>query len=209
MGLTKRQAEAIRQIIIEESRTAAKSQQDRHSILSGLDEPVIVAEQAQVLANGVVNAIDDLMESFVGNNRVYEGVEFDRGLARVRAVQYLRRLVENDVRQVQQMLHEGDFGMEDECSMDQDAMSSGGGVPSGMDQMDSGMGMQQDDEVNLPPMHPRGREEKKVAMKPGRINAPPTGMKATLPEPKADGGYPSDPGDDDVELPPMHPRGRR
>jgi len=211
MGLTKRQTEAIERIIIEESRGAAASQTERHRILSGLDERETVAEtRGRVLSSGVVGALDDLIESVVSGNQVYEGVEFDRGIARVRAVRYLRGLIKADIREVQQMLHEGDFdsldqqgvmmGMDQGYGMDDD-LDQMGMPPGGMDQVD--------DDVELPPMHPRGREERKVSVKPGQVKTAgdPTGMKTTLPEPKAGGGY-SGGSDDDVELPPMHPRGR-
>ena len=214
MGLTKRQSEAIGQIIIEESHRAAASQRNRHSILSELDgDPIVEARPVQ-LSRGVQNAIQDLLESFSGNNRLYEGSEFDGGSARRLALQHLKRLIEADVKETQQMLQEGDFGMEDECSMgmdqgydaedDLDQMTMGGGsMPSG--------GMDQEDDVALPPMHPRGREERggpKPAGGEVHRGAPPTGMRASLPEPKAGGGYPGG-GDEEVDLPPMHPRGRR
>lgn len=228
MGLTKRQSEAIEKIIIEESLAAHRSQHDRHRILSEVDDPGTVTEaRAQVLSNSIAGALDDLMESFVGSNRVYEGVEFDRGMARTRAVRYLRRLIENDLKEVQQQLQEGDFdGMDQETAppmsmdqgyddldqnygMDQDAMPAGGGggsspMPSGG--MDQGYDMDQDD--GLPPMHPRGREERST-MKPGKVSVggpPPKspGMRDSLPDPGYGGG-----GDEPVDVPPMHPRGRR
>jgi hypothetical protein len=178
MGLTKRQAQAVEQIIVEESRAAHQSQQDRHRILSEVDEPgTITQAKAQVLASGVAGAIDDLVESFAGNNRVYEGVEFDRGTARARAVQYLRRLIENDVREVQQMLHEGDFemdqgydemdqagGMMANMPMDQDSMPSMGGssppMPGGSSPSPSGM-----DEEELDEKTPPGGEKVVRALK--------------------------------------------
>jgi hypothetical protein len=201
MGLTKRQSEAIEKIIIEESLAAHRSQQDRHSILSEVDEPGAVTEaRTQVLSSGVNGALDDLMEGFVGSNTVYEGVEFDGGTARTRAVRYLRRLIENDLKEVQQMLQEGDFDGMDQGydDLDQDAMGMGTG----------GAGMDQDEEVSLSPMHPRGREER-VTMKPGQVSVggPPKsiGMRDALPEPER--GYGG--GDEPVDLPPMHPHGRR
>lgn len=187
MGLTKRQAQAIEQIIIEESRSASASQHERHRILDEIDGDRPTDTWVPGLTEPVRLAIVDLVEAFHRGNMVYEGVEFDGGQARARALQYLRRLVENDALEVQRMLQEGDF----------DDLDQGG---YGMDQIE-------DDEVDLPPMHPRGREER-VSMKPGQVKVgAPSGMKATLPEPEHGGGYQGD-SDDDVELPPMHPRGR-
>jgi hypothetical protein len=179
MGLTKRQAQAIEQIIIEESRSAAASQKERYRILDKIDGPPTVDAWVPGLTEAVRLAIVDLVEAFHRGNMVYEGAEFDNGHARTQALRYLRRLIENDVLEVQQMLQEGDFGMDDECvGMDQGMMGS---LP--MDQAD-------DDDVVLPPMHPRGRKED---------------MKPAVEKPR---GYPGD-SDEPVDLPPMHPRGRR
>jgi hypothetical protein len=203
MGLTRRQADAIQQMIIAESRAAYASQQERHRILDEVDgehEPVLEAKQP--LPSALRHAIVDLIEAFYSNNRIYEGCEFDRGLAAKRAAEYLYNLIEADVKETADMLQSGDF----EAGMDEESMP----MPS-MDQESMPMpSMDQDDDVELPPMHPRG------SGKPGGISggtgsvsvgkpAAPTGMRANLGEPKR--GYPGGGGDE--ELPPMHPRGRR
>jgi hypothetical protein len=192
MGLTRRQADAIQQMIIAESRAAYASQQERHRILDEVDgehEPILEAKQE--LPTGLRHAIVDLIETFYTNNRIYEGCEFDRGLAAKRAAEYLYNLIEADVKETADMLQSGDF----EAGMDEESMP----MPS----------MDQDDDVELPPMHPRG------SGKPGGISGGSGhvsvgkpqggGMMGSLPEPKR--GYPG--GDGDEELPPMHPRGRR
>jgi hypothetical protein len=185
MGLTKRQEEMIGQIIIEESRAAHKSQQERHRILDGIDagdlDVLEEAPRAAELTSAVRHALVDLVETFYHDNRLYEGVELDDGRAAKRATHFLYSLIEADLKETVDMLQSGDF-----------------------DDLDQA-------EERLPPMHPRS------SGKPGgvtggtghvEVGEEPTGMRSTMPEPKAGGGYPGG-GDEDVELPPMHPRGRR
>jgi hypothetical protein len=114
MGLTKRQEEMIAEIIVEESRGAAASQQERHRILAEVDEPgeVITESKPVDLGPGLKGAIQDLVETFVAGAPLYEGREFDGGAGLDAATKYLRRLIENDVREVRQMLVDGDFGDE-------------------------------------------------------------------------------------------------
>ncbi len=185
MGLTRRQSEAIQQMIIEESRAAYASQQERHRILGevdGEDDDLVVEGKGSVeLPSALRHAIVDLIEAFYTNNRIYEGCEFDNGLAAKRATEHLFRLVEADVKETVDMLQSGDF-----------------------DDMD-------ENEIDLPPMHPR------ASGKPGGVTGgtgevsvgkpEPTGMRGNLPDPKH--GYPGTGGEEDVDLPPMHPRGRR
>lgn len=62
-----------------------------------------------------------------------------------------------------------------------------------------------DEDVVLPPMHPRGREEQPAPRRP----APAIGSSAPAPvKLSGGGGYPGDDGGG-ADLPPMHPRGRR
>jgi|SRR5579863_1966411 len=115
MGLTKRQEEMISQIIVEESRAAHESQQERHRILEGArdDEPELLEEAPRVeLGPGLKAAVQDLVETFVAGAPLYEGHEFDGGDGVRKAAAYLKRLLENDVREVRQMLADGDFGDE-------------------------------------------------------------------------------------------------
>jgi hypothetical protein len=116
MGLTKRQAQAVNQIINEEVNGAYVSQQERHRILAEVDaaESGKATAKAPIrgLDNAVVVAIDDLMEVFAGKNTLYEGVEFDNGQALKRASSFLRQLIEADVKEVQDMLASGEFGDE-------------------------------------------------------------------------------------------------
>lgn len=113
MGLTKRQEEMITEIIVEESRAAHESQQDRHRILEGVDpEEDVIAEAPKPLEPGFKAVIQDLVETFLSAGLVYEGREFDDGVAARRAASYLKRLVENDLLEVRQMLQDGDFSEE-------------------------------------------------------------------------------------------------
>ena len=113
MGLTKRQEEMIAEIIVEESRGVAASQQERHRILAEVDEPEEVIAEAPVdLGPGLKGAIQDLVEVFESSAPLYEGHELDDGAAVKAATRYLQRLLENDVREVRQMLVDGDFGDE-------------------------------------------------------------------------------------------------
>lgn len=110
MGLTKRQEEMIAEIIVEHSKAAAESQRERHVILEGIDdEPIVITEAPQRLEPGFKAVIQDLVETFLATNVVYEGHEFDGGAAKRRAASYLKRLVENDLMEVRQMLRDGDF----------------------------------------------------------------------------------------------------
>lgn len=110
MGLTRRQTEEIQKFIIEESRAAYASQQERHRILDEIDgENEVVLQVEQQLPSALRNAIVDLTESFYTNNRIYEGCELDRGRAAKFATEYLYKLIEADVKEAMKMLHDGDF----------------------------------------------------------------------------------------------------
>lgn len=61
------------------------------------------------------------------------------------------------------------------------------------------------EEVELPPMHPRGREERPSTVKP--VGAPKSSAPPASRPLSAGGGY-GDAIDDEFDLPPMHPRGR-
>ena len=118
MGLTGRQAELIGQIIREEARSAYASQQERHRILEGIVRAPARVAREPGLSRGLTAAIVDLVESFAGGNRLYEGSDLDGGSAGRQASAYLARLIEADVKEVQQMLHEGDFGMDQDDAPD-------------------------------------------------------------------------------------------
>lgn len=115
MGLTKRQEEMITQIVLEESRSAAESQQERHRILEGIDDvddDVLEEGPKAELTPGLKASVQDLVETFMAGIPLYESHEFDGGVSAKRAGAYLKRLLENDVREVRQMLMDGDFGDE-------------------------------------------------------------------------------------------------
>lgn len=115
MGLTKRQEEMISQMVIAESRAAHESQQERHRILEGIDDAddVVIKEAPDSLEPGFKAVVQDLVETFLSAGIVYEGHEWDGGAATQRAASYLKRLVENDLMEVRQMLRDGDFSDEE------------------------------------------------------------------------------------------------
>ena len=197
MGLTRRQSQAIQQMIIQESRAAYQSQQERHRILGEVegDDELVLEGKGSELSTAIRHAIGDLIEAFQTNHRIYEGSDLDGGKAAKRAAEYLYNLIEADVKETVSMLESGDF--------------------DGMDQNEDGMGfMDQHMGEELPPMHPRHGHDDGSVHGPGHepVVGGPAKHVSTVHEPES--GY-DDFGAENFEdemgrhLPPMHPRGRR
>jgi hypothetical protein len=125
MGLTRRQAEAVNQIIKEEVDGTLAIRRERERLL---DQSVVNEALEGKLVVFIEEAIDDLVTQFVRANRWTPNIERDFGATKdawasalTQAASELHAIVDRDVREIGQALAEGMYADPTDEDADEDA----------------------------------------------------------------------------------------